>query len=197
MGEYLFGCYLHTHVNIKQKTANSLPEIQANFSDAAWINANHTTTVNPTVPATPVVLYAGDYGFHTGNILWRAHFTSTGSETGFNVHIIGGSAVGFSVWLDSTFIGSWEGDAVHSDFTSALNFPAKLGKGSAHVLTILQDHMGYEEDWTAGSDAFKTPRGILNYSFIGSTTTTISAWKVAGNLGGESVSLVCKIVSKE
>ncbi|TFK43322.1 glycoside hydrolase family 35 protein [Crucibulum laeve] len=168
------------------KTADSLPEISRTYSDAKWTVANHTSSINPVVPLTSAVLYAGDYGYHTGNILWRGHFAATGAETGFTVDVLGGSAFGYSVWLDSTFIGSWEGDAVHGEFTGTFNFPAVLAKGSAHVLTILQDHMGYEEDWTAGSDAFKTPRGIINYSFVGSNSTTVSTWKVTGNLGGES-----------
>jgi hypothetical protein len=92
-----------------QKTADSLPEIQPQYSDALWTVANHTTTVNPTPPNTTVVLFAGDYGFHTGNILWRAHFSATGAEKGFAVQVQGGSAFAFSVWLDGTFVGSWEG----------------------------------------------------------------------------------------
>jgi beta-galactosidase GanA len=166
------------------KTASSLPEIMASYSDALWTVANHTTTVNPTTISTPVVLYAGDYGYHTGNLLWRAHFTATGTETAFIVNVQGGSAFAFSVWADSTFIGSWEGDAVHSSYQGTYTLP-KLTKGSAHIITILQDHMGYEEDWTAASDGFKTPRGILSYSFVGSSSTTVSLWKLAGNLGGE------------
>lgn len=47
--------------------------------------------------------------------------------------------------------------------------------------------MGNEENWTAASEDFKTPRGILDYSFMGSSATTVSVWKIAGNLGGESV----------
>ncbi|KAF8134502.1 hypothetical protein EV363DRAFT_895802 [Boletus edulis] len=39
---------------------------------------------------------------HTGNILWRAHFTSTGSETGFTLNVQGVNAFGYSVWLDET-----------------------------------------------------------------------------------------------
>jgi hypothetical protein len=174
-------------MSINQKTADSLPEIQTTYSDALWVTANHNTTVNPAGFATPTVLYAGDYGFHTGNILWRAHFSATGPETGFNVNIQGGSAFGYSLWLDSTFIGSWVGDAVHSSYAGTFKFPKALVKGSNHVITILQDHMGYEEDWTAATDDFKIPRGILSYSFVGSTTTTVSQWKVTGNLGGESV----------
>lgn len=151
-----------------------------------WTVANKTSTVNPSGFTTPVVLYPGEYGFHTGNILWRAHFTATGSETVFNVDVQGGSAFGYSVWVDSTFIGSWVGDAVHSDFAGNFTLP-KLKPSSSHVITILQDHMGYEEDWTAASDDFKTPRGILSYSFIGNPSTTVSTWKLAGNLGGENV----------
>ncbi|KAJ6538991.1 glycoside hydrolase family 35 protein [Mycena capillaripes] len=171
---------------LKWKTADSLPEIQPQYSDALWVVANHTTTVNPTPFNTTTVLYAGDYGFHTGNILWRAHFSATGAETGFAVEVQGGSAFAYSVWLDGTFLGSWEGDPAQSAFNGTFLFPTALRKGSAHVLTLLQDHMGNEENWEAAGEDFKTPRGILSYSFTGSAATTVSVWKVAGNLGGEN-----------
>ncbi|KAF7353098.1 Beta-galactosidase [Mycena venus] len=137
---------------LKWKTADSLPEIQSQYSDALWTVADHKTTINPTPPNTTVVLYAGDYGFHTGNILWRAHFNATGPETGFAAQL--------------------QGDAVTSAFNGTFSFPTVLPKGSTHVLTILQDHMGNEENWWAAGDDFKTPRGILSYSFLGNPTTT-------------------------
>ncbi|KAG5733968.1 putative beta-galactosidase A [Termitomyces sp. T112] len=168
------------------KTADSLPEIKADYSDVEWTVANHTVTINPTPPTTPVVLFAGDYGYHTGNILWRGHFTATGDETAFSAQIQGGSAFGFSIWLDSTFIGSWEGNAVCSEYTSISQFPSLLDEGSTHVLTILQDHMGLEENWWAAGEDFKNPRGILNYTFFGRSVPTVTVWKVTGNLGGES-----------
>ena len=59
---------------------SALPEIQPQYSDALWTVADHKTTVNPAPPNTTVVLYAGDYFYHTGNILWRAHFSATGAE---------------------------------------------------------------------------------------------------------------------
>ncbi|KAH9482883.1 Beta-galactosidase A [Psilocybe cubensis] len=168
------------------KMADSLPEITSTYSDALWTVANHTTSANPTQLSTPVSLYAGDYGYHTGNILWRAHFNATGTETAFKVHVIGGAAFGYSVWLDSTFIGSWEGNAVQSDHEGTFSFSTALAKSSNHIITILQDHMGLEEDWVAASETFKTPRGILSYSFVGSPSTNVNIWKVAGNLGGEN-----------
>ncbi|KAH7927546.1 glycoside hydrolase family 35 protein [Leucogyrophana mollusca] len=176
---------LPTLESLTWKTADSLPEIQPTYNDALWTTADHTTTVNPTQPSTPVVLYAGDYGYHTGNILWRAHFTATGAETGFTANIQGGSAFGYSIWLGSSFLGSWVGDAVHESYEGTFAFPSTLTEGEEYVLTIVQDHMGYEEDWTAASDDFKAPRGLLSYSFEGSNATSVSVWKVIGNLHGE------------
>ncbi|KAJ7087201.1 glycoside hydrolase family 35 protein [Mycena belliarum] len=174
------------------KTADSLPEVLPSFSDARWTRANLTASANPAALRTPVVLFAGDYGFHTGAVLWRAHFAASakGEEEGFRVEVQGGSGFGFSVWLDAAFLGSYAGDGATPAANGTFAFPARLRPGSAHVLTILQDHMGYEENWWAGADFFKLPRGILSYSFVGSaatdTDTVMRAWKVAGNLGGES-----------
>jgi hypothetical protein len=153
------------------------------------VTADHTSTNNTLKPNTPTVLYSSDYGFHTGNILWRGHFTSTGSETSFNVTVAGGAAFGFSAWLDNTFLGSWYGDSPTSSRSQGFTF-TKLASGSQHVITILQDHMGLEEDFVAASDSFKAPRGVTAYSFPGSASTKIDTWKVTGNLGGENVSPV-------
>lgn len=171
--------------------ADSLPEINPKYSDAKWTVADHTTTVNPNLHNTSVVLWAGDYGYHTGNILWRAHFSASGSETGFALDIQGGTAFAYSIWLDSTYLGSWVGDSLTSEHQGTFNFPAFLKAGSAHVLTILQDHMGYDGDWWAASDSFKQPRGIRSYSFLGKgVLPQVSTWKLTGNLGGESVCVV-------
>ncbi|ESK93618.1 glycoside hydrolase family 35 protein [Moniliophthora roreri MCA 2997] len=172
--------------SLQWKTADSLPEVQRTYSDTLWTTADRTQTVNPNQPnGTDVVLYAGEYGYHTGNILWRAHFNATGSESGFKVDVWGGTAFGYSIWLDDRFLGSWVGDASHGNYDQAFAFPQPLRKGSTHVLTILQDHMGYNENWAAAGEDFKTPRGIRSYSFIGSNSTSVSVWKVTGNLGGE------------
>ncbi|KAF9008853.1 glycoside hydrolase family 35 protein [Cyathus striatus] len=144
--------------SLKWKTANSLPEIYSTYSDASWTIANHNSTVNPATLSTTVVLFAGDYGYHTGNILWRGHFNATGSESGISLDVQGGSAFGYSVWIDATFLGSWEGDALHSDYEGSFKFHSQLLEGSSHVLTVLQDHMGNEENWWAAADGFKTPR---------------------------------------
>lgn len=62
----------------------------------------------------------------------------------------------------------------------------KLEKGSKHVFTVVQDHMGLEQNYGPGGDLHKVPRGILNYQFGGGNGTSVE-WKVTGNLGGEHV----------
>lgn len=91
--------------------------------------------------------YAGDYGYHTGNLIWRGHFTSTGAETGIDLNLFGGTAFAYSAWLNSTFLGSWVGDALHWDFTGQFKFPTPLTAGQTAVLTILSDTSGYDGDW--------------------------------------------------
>lgn len=133
-----------------------------------------------------MVLIAGDYGYHVGNIIWRGRFNATGTETGIYVNLWGGLAFSFSIWLDEVFIGSWEGGARFNDYNSTFRFTDALGKGQEYVLTILQDHMGYEMDPTVAGDMHKKPRGILDYFFTGAQNTSVE-WKVTGNLGGEDV----------
>ncbi|KAK6540670.1 hypothetical protein TWF694_008063 [Orbilia ellipsospora] len=165
------------------KYADSLPEIQTSYDDSKWVSASNTYTPNSQKPSTPVILYASDYGFHSGNILWRGHFTATGGETAFKVTVQGGSGFGYSVWDNGVFIGAWTGNGgtgSHSD-TFTLSTWAK---GSKHVITVVQDHSGLEQNWTANTDSFKAYRGISAYSFNGATPT-LNGWKVTGNLGGE------------
>lgn len=71
------------------KYADSLREIRSNYDDKAWTVADKITTLNKRQPTTPTILYAGEYGYHTGSLLWRGHFVSTGSENSFNVTIRG------------------------------------------------------------------------------------------------------------
>lgn len=173
---------------ICQKVANSLPEISPRYLDEKWTVANLTTTFNEWNWSTPLVLFSSPYGYHTGNILWRAHFVATGQETGFSANVSGGLAFGYSIWLDDSFVGSWVGDAPHDTYNQTHKFPSTLAAGSPHVITILLDHMGVEQNWAGASDWFRMPRGVLDYSFEGSPETHVTVWKVTGNLGGESVS---------
>lgn len=160
---------------------DSLPEILSSYDDSAWPNADHTNTTNPVGSPllTPVSLYGSDYGFNTGSLLLRGHFTATGNESKINIWTQGGEAFGASVWLNSTFIGSWAGNSVEESYNSTFTLP-NLVAGNSHVFTVLIQNQGLDENYNVGGDVQKNPRGILDYDFASDIT-----WKITGNLGGE------------
>lgn len=166
------------------KYIDSLPEIQPTYDDSAWTSADLTSTGNPRNLTTPTSLYGSDYGYNTGNLMFRGHFTATGTESILTLRILGGLAFGYSIWLNETLIGSWPGISIDQDFNQTLNVPS-LDADQPAVLTVVQDQMGLDEDNEVGPDQMKTPRGILSYSLSGHNPSDIN-WKITGNLGGEN-----------
>lgn len=166
------------------KYIDSLPDIHMNYDDSAWMSADirmsNNTVQNQT---TPTSLFASDYGFNTGNLLYRGHFTATGREATLYLQTQGGTAYGASVWLNSTFLGSWVGIDRVSNYSQTLTLP-NLKPGEPAVFTILIDNMGLDEDFRVGSDQMKNPRGILRYALSSREQSAIN-WKLTGNLGGE------------
>lgn len=163
---------------------DSLPEIKPGYDDSMWVVADHTTTNNTVVPLlTPTSLFASDYGFNTGALLYRGHFTASGSEKSIYLSTQGGSAFASSVWLNGTFIGSWTATDASEANNATYTLP-NLVAGKRYVITVLVDNMGLDENWTVGLDQMKHPRGILDYSLTGSTAAV--TWKLTGNLGGEN-----------
>ena len=69
--------------SLNWKYIDSLPEIQASYDDSKWTVADHKTTINPTALATPTSLYASDYGYNTGALVYRGHFTATGKHKNY------------------------------------------------------------------------------------------------------------------
>jgi beta-galactosidase len=172
--------------DLKWKYFDSLPEIQADYDDSAWTVADHTLTNNTyQMLITPVSLYASDYGYHAGMLVYRGHFNATGYETTLSLWTQGGSGFASAVWLDDRFITSFKGNG-SSEYKqdSSVKIPS-LEAGSSHVFTILVDQMGHNEEGI-GSDEMKSPRGIIGWRLATSkATNTPITWKLTGNLGGE------------
>ena len=142
------------------KYVDDLPEIQSSYDDSAWTVANHTTSNNPYTLRTPTSLYSCDYGYNTGVLIYRGHFVANGAETTFSVHTEGGSAYGSSVWIGSTYIGSWPGIDASSDHNDTYTLP-NLVSGKTYVITVVVDNNGLDENWTVGPDGMKDPRGTF------------------------------------
>ncbi|EIW52309.1 uncharacterized protein TRAVEDRAFT_75316 [Trametes versicolor FP-101664 SS1] len=163
------------------KFADSLPEVKDGFDDSSWIVADHTST-NITIPPAfgdGRVLYGCDYGFCENSIFWRGHFNATGSETGANLTINGGTAFAASVWLNGVFLQTVSDISAVGEANAFFAFPqSALKAGQDNVLTVLQDHMGNDEGQNQKSD-----RGIRGFELVGGVGK-FSTWKVQGKLGG-------------
>ncbi|KFZ03366.1 hypothetical protein V502_11012 [Pseudogymnoascus sp. VKM F-4520 (FW-2644)] len=148
--------------NAKWKWADSLPEAGLDYDDSAWKNADHKTSNNKfAAQLTPTALHGSEYGFHAGYLVYRGHFKAMGNETGFEVGTSGGNAFGHSVWIDGTYLGSWEGHPDLNTQTTSHRIPI-LEAGSKHVIVVVVDNNGQE----------------MNFA-------TEIQWKITGNLGGE------------
>lgn len=165
---------------------DSLPEIQPGYDDSQWTRAQNFTRNSAWPLSTPVSLYGGDYGYNTGTLLFRGRFNATGSENSLFLRTMGGLAFASSVWLDGKFVGAKLAQANNDDANSTYTIP-QLDPGTLHVLTIVVDNMGLNEDYVIGDEDMKHPRGILSYSLTTSAghQTDIYSWKITGNLGGE------------
>jgi hypothetical protein len=167
------------------KYIDSLPEIQSDYDDSQWPDANLAKTYDDKVQPllTPVSLLGSDYGFNTGVLVFRGHFTANGDETSLFLETQGGSAFGTSVWINSDFVGSFVGYDAASNGNKTYSLP-NLKAGSRNVILILLDQMGMDENYVVGENEMKNPRGILRYKLSGHDDSDVT-WKLTGNLGGE------------
>ncbi|KAJ5719870.1 hypothetical protein N7493_006748 [Penicillium malachiteum] len=168
--------------NQRRHYIDSLPEVQANYNDQHWTVCNHTHTTNPRNLTTPFSLYGTDYGYHAGSLIYRDNSIANGSEKSLPFLTEGGYANGHSAWLNGTHLGSWPGISTEMFHNETLNFPhGCLQPGTSYVLTILIDHMGYDENFPANTSFMKDARGLLDYTLHGRAKAAIS-WKITGSL---------------
>ncbi|KAH7914518.1 glycoside hydrolase family 35 protein [Hygrophoropsis aurantiaca] len=186
-GSYQAAIQAATSVNLPTlggwKVSGSLPEIDPDFDDSAFVTANLTSTNYTNLPplSGEYVLYSQQYGFYGGNLIFRGHFNASGEETAINVTVQGGYAFGYSSFINGVFLGSNQGNLTVSYTTDLWEIPSSaLRIGQDNVFVVIQDHMGIDETSTNGG---KEPRGIRGYALIGGNTT-ISYWKLQGNYGG-------------
>ncbi|KIJ17952.1 glycoside hydrolase family 35 protein [Paxillus involutus ATCC 200175] len=173
------------------KYADSLPEIQADFSDADWTIANHTTTNIPFKPyyGDGRVLYGCDYEYCENIVLWRGHFNATEDMKSVNLSINGGEAFAATVWVNNVFLNTSYGNSTNNrnileETDDKFYFPpGSLLYDQDNVITILQasqDNMGLNESGPV-IDEEKSPRGVRGFML---DTGDFGEWKVQGKVGG-------------
>ncbi|MEV6344372.1 beta-galactosidase [Actinoplanes sp. NPDC051851] len=155
--------------------------------DSGWTVADKTTSLSPFVPLTQPVLFSDEYGFHTGSVWYRGHFTATGAETSVELNAITGKRGNYLVWLNGRYLGAAAG-GVEADSEEPRNPapgpgtfavpPGVLRPGEPAVLSVLVQNMGHNDDWTADDNRFRQPRGLVGARIDGATTPI--TWRIQG-----------------
>ncbi|KAK4214137.1 family 35 glycosyl hydrolase [Rhypophila decipiens] len=170
------------------KHHDTLPEIGADYvvSNETWVSATKTTTPNRIKPApNNPVLFVDEYAIHVGNHIFRASFpTSSTPPAGIFLDLTGGNAFGYSVWLNSKYLGSYLGLSYSGSGASTFLFPnATLhptNSSQENVLVVVMDNSGHEL-----REGATDPRGIYNATLLGPSGKgyRFSSWKIAGTAG--------------
>lgn len=153
-----------------------------------YIVADRTNTTNTEVPdLNNPVLYVDEYDIHYGNHIYRATFPTTDSPpTGVYLNLTGGLAFGYSVWLNSDYIGSWLGRSWLGADGQEFSFKNATLAKKENVLVVLMDNSGHDL-----REAALAPRGISNATLLGPSKERyeFSGWKIAGTAGSGKASL--------
>lgn len=154
------------------------PERAFSFDDSTWPVADHSTTTNPTAPATLPVLYQDDYGFHYGDVWYRGHFTATGAETAIDLNGFVTPQGQYSVWFNGVYLGSGRGQ-------HRWVFPlGSLRVGADNVVAVLTEQMGHERD-LYNDENERQPRGLVSAALVGAAPPL--NWRIQGARGGEQL----------
>lgn len=173
---------------LKWKTADSLPEKKSSYDDSKWTKADHSTTLSPVAPLSYPVLFSSDYGFYSGIKLYRGRFDGK-TATSANITVNGGTAAGWTAWLNGDYVGGFSGNASLDKNSVMLDFSNATLASKSNVLTIVTDYHGHGET-SESPDGPENPRGILGaLLYAGNATLNFTSWKIQGVAGGDQAYL--------
>ncbi|RDW84730.1 glycoside hydrolase family 35 protein [Coleophoma cylindrospora] len=167
--------------------ANSLPEASADYDDSKWTVCDKNSTLSPVAPLTLPVLFSSDYGFYSGQKIYRGYFDGKNASA-VNITCSGGLAFGWSAWLNGVLIGGHPGNATLTTTNAVLPLTISALQSTNNLITVVVDYHGHDETSTA--KGVENPRGILGASLVSAsstrTNTGFKLWKIQGNAGGSA-----------
>lgn len=180
--------------NAQWRVAQESPEAAPAFDDHDWTLANKTTTNSRTKPDSgQPVLTADDYGFHQGDVWYRARFAGV-VPLGVRLRFGGGGAGLLQAWLDGVYLGQHvlpSNGVARPPTVGVASFaiPDSIRGDRAHVLAVMVRNDGHNEDGGA-NDAHKEGRGLIAVAFgdsAGAVQPMNLMWRIQGNAGGEDI----------
>ena len=174
-------------------TTSGSPEAAPSFDDSGWQRADRTTTNSTTPPpAGQPVLTADDYGFHTGDVWYRGHYSGASDAATISLHYGGGGAGMLQAWLDGVHLGQDVlGTGVSSPPTSGsvtFTIPSGMRTDGPHTLAVMVRNDGHNEDGGV-NDAQKEGRGLISATMADATDASVTPdveWRIQGVRGGET-----------
>jgi len=167
------------------------PESAPGFNDSGWAVANKTTSFSTTaVPSGQPVLFADDYGFHYGDVWYRASYTGAAGAQSVSLAYSSGTQGMLMAWLDGVPLGSHrqpvptKAQDTQATWTATATFaiPASLSGSGAHVLAVLVRPMAHSEDG-GSNDAHKAARGLTAVTFTGASPAL--TWRIQGAVAAD------------
>ncbi len=173
--------------------AEENPESDPAFDDSSWRVCDLTTSHSTTpVPAGSPVLFADDYGFHYGDVWYRAQVADAAEAATLALSYATGTQGLLMAWWDGRPLGTHrmpvpaKSQDTQGTWTATAAFPVPAGLGGEgpHTVAVLVRKMAHEEDGGA-NDAFKSARGLTLATLDGSSAAL--AWRIQGGTAGDAV----------
>jgi beta-galactosidase GanA len=161
------------------------PEADPDFDDRDWrvcdLITSHSTTEVPA--GQPAVLFADDYGFHYGDVWYRAQVADAGDARTLLLTYQAGTLGLLMAWWDGRPLGTHRlpvptaDQATRSTWSDTATFtvPADLRGPGPHTVAVLVRRMAHAEDGGA-DDAFTSARGLTAATLDGTPLT----WRIQG-----------------
>jgi NPCBM/NEW2 domain-containing protein/beta-galactosidase-like protein/alpha-galactosidase-like protein len=139
------------------------------------------------------VLTADDYGFHQGDVWYRASYSGAAAATTLSLRYGGGGAGMLQAWLDGVYLGqnvlASGQSSPPTTATATFTTPTALRTDGPHPLAVMVRNDGHNEDGGV-NDAQKEGRGLISAAMTDATRAAVNpqiSWKIQGNLGGEDI----------
>ena len=139
------------------------------------------------------MLTADDYGFHQGDVWYRAAYSGAGAASTLSMPTAGGGAGMLQAWLDGVYLGQnvlASGQAAPpTTGTATFTIPTALRTDGPHTLAVMVRDDGHNEDGGV-NDAQKEGRGLIAVTMTDADQAAVTpqiSWRIQGDLGGEQL----------
>jgi len=174
------------------RMAEGTPEALSAFDDHTWQRIDHRADASQSQkPAGQPTLTMDPYGFHEGDVWYRARFKGDASAQRLSLTYGAGGAGMVQVFLDGRLIGQQDlPAAMPRPITTGnltLAMPDAARAAGEHVLSVMVRNNGHNWDLTA-MDEHKEGRGLIAASLeplAGPSFAVPLDWRIQGRAGGE------------